>query len=210
MTQHSPRAGVEQYLTELERELAALPFTPAHELYAEIEAELMAMTDEAAAKRIAALGTPASIAGELAQALVDAEPADAEPAEAQQPSSVLQRTPYILITSFTVAIGGFVIPIVGWIAGIVLMWISPVWSKLQKFLTTLAPLLAIPIVFILRTFMSESGTPAGSVPGGANPLVPAEYDLVWSGVLFATVPVFVSGVILLVIGMRRASRSPKD
>lgn len=206
MTSQTPRASVNRYLEALEQELSNLPFTPAHELYTEIETELNALSDEDAVIRIAALGTPALIAEELADAH---ELARAQDQPEQRTSSALERTPYVLLVSFAVAVGGLVIPALGWIAGIVLMWLSPVWSKVQKLLTNLAPLLAIPVVLILQTFMSGSGLTTDPGSGGTNPLVPATYDLVWSGVLIATIPVFVSGVILLIVGMRRTNRLSK-
>lgn len=54
----------------------------------------------------------------------------------------LSTRPMIVAISLVVAFGGVLFPLMGWIAGIVMMWVSPVWSRGEKLLTTLVPLAA--------------------------------------------------------------------
>lgn len=44
---------------------------------------------------------------------------------------------YDVLTVLTLLLGGFLVPVVGWLAGVVLLWGSPRWGTGQKWLGTL-------------------------------------------------------------------------
>ena len=50
---------------------------------------------------------------------------------------------YVLLASLLVALGGMVIPVLGWIAGIVMVWSSRAWSRAEKWAAVLIPLGAV-------------------------------------------------------------------
>lgn len=43
----------------------------------------------------------------------------------------------IIATALVVGLGGFIVPVVGWFAGIVMMWLSPAWTSATKWTVTL-------------------------------------------------------------------------
>lgn len=51
----------------------------------------------------------------------------------------LSTRPMIITIALVTALGGFVLPFVGWLAGIVLMWLSPVWTNATKTAVTVTP-----------------------------------------------------------------------
>lgn len=212
-------SAVEIYLQELRVQLRDLPYGDASDLVEGIAEELRALPEREVGARIAALGSPAQIAAELRRESADG-PLDERPSGAS--------TTYVVGTSLAVAFGGILVPCLGWIAGVVLMWASPVWGRTQKWLTTLAPavliVLAFALVVVLTWFASDPDSSNGLVvsgsgwtppgvedyfpDGGPNPLVPASYDLWWSAFVMSyaagSIAAFCSGVVLLVRGLRRA------
>jgi hypothetical protein len=62
-------------------------------------------------------------------------------------------------------VGGFFLPIVGWIVGAYLLWSSVVWSRTEKIIGTLATPVGFLIpVFILQRMVTprEAGDPAST------------------------------------------------
>lgn len=65
-------------------------------------------------------------------------------------------------------VGGIVFPVVGWLAGITLLWLSGTWSVAEKALGTLVPveLVLLPVVAFERP--GRSCARAGCARGGAG------------------------------------------
>ena len=55
---------------------------------------------------------------------------------------------YDVLTVLALLLGGFLVPVVGWLAGVVLLWAGPRWSTGQKWLGTLVwpAIVAVPLV----------------------------------------------------------------
>lgn len=94
----------------------------------------------------------------------------------------------VVATGLAVAIGGYLIPVLGWVAGVVMMWLSPVWTRTQKLIVTLAPSVAAAIAALV------------ALVGGQN-LVAWHALLVF--VIVSPLPI---GIWLLVVGLRRLPR----
>lgn len=96
----------------------------------------------------------------------------------------LSTRPMIVAISLVIAFGGVLFPLMGWIAGIAMMWVSPVWTRGEKALTTLVPIAA-----------------AGACLGA---IAVVDGFTGWHMLLvLALIPVPL-GIRLLVVGMRRA------
>jgi hypothetical protein len=97
--------------------------------------------------------------------------------------------------------GGFVIPIVGWVVGLVMLWASPIWSDREKWSGSLAGLvaaatdviLAVGIILLLQV----------TVPSGVG--MP-----VWSTVLLVAVVVPFIANVRIGIRLLRSAQSRRS
>ena len=127
---------VADYLARLETASAALPPDRRDELVEEIGGHIAtaraagAAADEAAVRTLLErLGLPEVIA---AAALDDSPSTDARPgAVSAPPSTALELTAVLMLT-----VGSF-LPVVGWLVGAVLLWVSSRWTTAEKLLGTL-------------------------------------------------------------------------
>jgi uncharacterized membrane protein len=87
------------------------------------------------------LGDPASIASEAAGV------------EPRRESPFLQRRGGAILVVLLLALGGFVVPVIGWVAGVVLLWASRGWTVLDKLLGTLAPALLAVVLLGLSSLL---------------------------------------------------------
>ncbi|MBW0116875.1 HAAS signaling domain-containing protein [Pseudonocardia abyssalis] len=171
MTDHDPTHGarlmtaptpatalVEDYLTRLRTATSDLPQAPRAELLDQIGAHLAETvppgTDETAARQaLDELGRPEEIA---AAARAETTP-DARPDRSGS-------TAYDVITVLALLVGGFVVPLLGWVAGIAMLWSGPRWSTREKVLGTLAwPLAVVALVVGLWALSIQPGGIAGLV-----------------------------------------------
>jgi HAAS domain-containing protein len=120
---------VEAYLNRLEAELADLPRGRRRELVGEIRTHIeeaqaqLAADDEAGFLTVfERLGDPAEIAAEAGSRGKRAR------------GRVGGRE---LLTVVLLLVGGVLVPLVGWIVGVVLLWASEVWTRREKVLGTL-------------------------------------------------------------------------
>jgi uncharacterized membrane protein len=140
---------VDDYLKQLDRELADLPRPRRREIVEEIsehiaealtaspsqgEAEVRTLLDR--------LGDPAEIAG-----------------EARERFGVQPRKPRALeiATLLLLLVGGVVLPVIGWLIGVVLLWVSDAWDGRDKLIGTLV----VPGGLLLPLALLTLGTSAG-------------------------------------------------
>jgi hypothetical protein len=67
------------------------------------------------------------------------------------------------IVILVLPLGGVVLPIVGWLIGVVLLWSSPVWTKREKTLATLLPPGGLAVVVYLAVKLNSQCTSTGGV-----------------------------------------------
>jgi uncharacterized membrane protein len=141
---------ITSYLDRLEHELADIPRGRRRELVAEIAEHIDAYRDENPDASEAdllnlldRLGDPAEIAAEERERLGLRE---SRPGAREIAALVL------------LPIGGVVLPLVGWVVGVVLLWASDAWSSRDKLLGTLVTPGGLAVPFFL--FLG-----AGFVPG---------------------------------------------
>jgi uncharacterized membrane protein len=142
---------VDQYLTRLADELADVPRTRREELVEEISEHIAAARAELPDDSVAdvrslldRIGDPAVIAEEARERRVS------EPLRGQSAAAVA--------TLVLLLVGGIVIPFVGWIVGVVLLWVSSLWSTREKLIGTLVvPGGLLPAAYLfLASFSVES------------------------------------------------------
>jgi Protein of unknown function (DUF1700) len=148
---------IDRYLNDLQAELRDLPTNRRREILAEVgehitqaRATLDADTEAAIRTVLERLGDPADIA-----------------ADARERFGVQTAKP---ITTWleVIALVLLVIPFVGWVIGVVLVWLSRLWTTRDKLIGTLGGMSWVVAGF--GTIMMSAG---GSRPVGSAPLEPA-------------------------------------
>lgn len=112
----------DDYLTALRAEAQSLPAEVAGDLIEGITEELRGLDDQQTADRLHDLGDPASVVA-AARAELGATPSGTRTQDA---------TWYTVVTAFLLLVGGIVLPVIGWIAGVVLLWMSKTWTLRDK------------------------------------------------------------------------------
>lgn len=140
MTELTPQV-VKNYLAQLELALSGIPSDLATDIRSGIEEELTGLDPVTASQRINELGDPAFIAAEARDAV--------SPVSTRSTSGDAVRVPlgessgFVITAALLVAVGGFVIPLAGWVVGIVMVWMSRTWRTWEKWMATLLPPLII-------------------------------------------------------------------
>lgn len=133
---------VDDYLKQLGRELSGLPRSRRAELVAEISGHIAEARSELAADNeveirnlLERLGDPADIAAEE-RARSGAVPGRAGPIE--------------ILALIGLLVGGFVL-LVGWFAGLVLLWVSQAWTVREKLVGTFVIPGGLLLAFLMLT-----------------------------------------------------------
>jgi hypothetical protein len=135
---------VRGYLADLDRDLAGVSEEVRQGILAGVREELDGLDDAAAASRIEILGDPAFIAAE-ARAGAAEMPAAPKSTAARLPVSTRptarasDQSWYVVVTGFLLEFGGIVVPLAGWVAGIMMLWASSLWTRGEKLVATIVP-----------------------------------------------------------------------
>jgi HAAS domain-containing protein len=142
------------YLRELRRELRGVPRARRAEILDDVTAHREQARAEAAGEAelltlIDRLGTPAEIA-----------------AEARDPRT--PRRGWVEILALVLLpVGGVVVPVVGWLVGLALLWASGVWTLRDKLIgTLLVPGGLLPFIALLTLSAGECADTGSIGPGG--------------------------------------------
>jgi hypothetical protein len=160
---------VDDYLKRLRRELAGLPRERRRELeqeisehIAEARASLSAQNEAEIRTLLDRIGDPADIAAE-ARERFGLEPRRAGWKE--------------IAALILLPIGGVILPVLGWFIGLVLLWVSDVWSTRDKLIGTFVLpgglLVPLGLGFVAGSGEACVETPVGPVEncsGGTDPL----------------------------------------
>ena len=121
---------------------------------------------------------------------------------------------YTVVSSLLVMLGGAIVPVLGAIAGLTLVWFSKTWSRKDKWIAT-----AIPVGIIVVTAIVVGASvfwPIGSTASAAldsdvpNPLLPTGFDVLMTGLVAVILAQFCVGVFLLWRAMRIRSQHGAD
>ena len=179
-------ALVLRYLQDLEGELRDLPANRRQELLDEVGEHIAAAraaldpeTEAGVRTMLERLGDPADIAAEARERFGVQRP-PARPA-----------TPWLEV----IAIVLLVIPFAGWVVGVVLVWISRLWTTRDKLIGTLGGMSWL--LAGLGVVMTSAG---GSRAVGSAPLGPSETNLV--GVVLVVAPFVLPIAAAIYLGLR--------
>ena len=179
-----------RYLQDLEGELRDLPANRRQELLDEVgehiaaaRAALAPETEASVRTMLERLGDPADIAAEARERFGVQRP-PARPA-----------TPWLEV----IAIVLLVIPFVGWVVGVVLVWLSRLWTTRDKLIGTLGGMSWV--LAGLGTVMTSAG---GSRAVGSAPLGPSETNLM--GVVLVAAPFVLPVLAAIYLGVRLRGR----
>jgi uncharacterized membrane protein len=142
---------VRTYLDQLEATLSGVREDVRHDIVAGIAEELRGLSPSEAAARIEALGDPEFIAAEARAE--DAASATAEPGAASPkptPAASGDVRWYVVLAALLVAVGGVVVPVIGWIVGIALVWLSRTWHTSEKWAATLTVITAVGLAVLIN------------------------------------------------------------
>ncbi|HXG44972.1 MAG TPA: hypothetical protein VNJ71_09480 [Gemmatimonadales bacterium] len=145
---------VEEYLRRLDRALRDLPRDRRREIVQEIEehidqalSELGSPSEAEVRGLIDRMGDPEDIAAE-ARASLDLRPRRA---------GGLEIAALVLL-----AVGGLIVPFLGWVVGVVLLWVSPAWTWWEKLVGTLFTPGGLSAAFAVGVLGIGLALPAGA------------------------------------------------
>lgn len=125
------------------------------------------------------------------------EPTDERPFAEQ----ILERRGFAVTAALFVMLGGFVVPFIGWVAGMVMLWRSKAWTLRQKWTATLVPIGATAAVLLVLALLSSTWSTADAGLGG-SPVIPVVFDLGWTAVVVLLVAFAIAGFWLLWLTLR--------
>ncbi|RZT84790.1 hypothetical protein EV383_1646 [Pseudonocardia sediminis] len=93
-------------------------------------------------------------------------PAAASPGPAVRVGGRTSASNYDVVTVLLLLLGGFLAPVVGWLAGVVMLWTGRSWSTGERLLGTLvAPVLAVVAVLAFPLLEDVTGSQFLAVAG---------------------------------------------
>lgn len=192
------------YLAQLDRALAGVPVDVRDEIVAGVREELDGLNAAAAAVRIEALGDPEFIAAEaLAEAGLSNPPPVTERSVGAKAADLGESGWYPIVGALLVAFGGVIVPLIGWVVGLGMVWSSKVWPLRDKWVATLTPFVAVGLFVLVFALTTVAYQPPASE--GPNPLVPGFFSAIWSSVVLV-IPVNAAVGIWLLWRAKRIAR----
>ena len=205
MTDHTAPQVVRNYLAQLEAALDGVSTDVRDSIVAGVAEELSGLDAAAAAMRIETLGDPAFIAAEARAE----SPAPVITAAAPVPQfGMSSQRWYIVLTTALLEFGGIVIPLAGWVVGIMLLWASPLWTRAEKLVATIVPPAAAALVVVGALVLDLASRPMlpPAVTGAEaiNPLLP--HTLIWNASITAPLAAVIASIVIGIVLSRRAWR----
>lgn len=196
-TRSDPDRIVKRYLDDLDRALAGLPASRRREIHDDVSAHISEArarldgTDEATVRALLQrMGDPEEIAAEAGARAVSGPRRWAD-----------AWAPWLLL------LGGFLF-LLGWLAGVALLWSSGSWRLRDKLLGTLVVPGGLVLPLLLLSLPTAGGICTSSgVPGGPTVSHCTTSGLslpVWAGI--AVVVVLVAAPIVVAVHLERARR----
>ena len=179
-----------RYLQDLESELHDLPANRRQELLDEVGEHIAAAragldpeTEAGVRTMLERLGDPAEIAAEARERF------------GVQPRPPRPATPWLEVIALVL----LVIPFVGWVVGVILVWLSRLWTTRDKLIGTLGGMSWV--LAGLGTVMTSAG---GSRAVGSAPLGPSETSLM--EVVLVAAPFVLPVLAAIYLGIRLRGR----
>ncbi|MCS5717150.1 hypothetical protein N1027_03265 [Herbiconiux sp. CPCC 205763] len=142
-TSQSRSVAAQRYLGELDAALAAAPAALRTEIVSDIGASLDGLSDAEARARIEELGDPRAIAADASAQV-----------RSMNPDRAASKV-YPTITAIVLIVGWYVVPVLGWIAGLVMIGVGSEWTSAVRrrsiFTSIVAAVVAIGALLFFRT-----------------------------------------------------------
>lgn len=177
---HADRDRAE-YLARLDDAMRDVPHGIAREIRAGIAEELEGAAPDELSSRIVRLGDPEEIAREAtrAGATEGLSPVAAED-PVRRPSATETRG-FAILAALVLGFGTFLLPLVGWVVGVVLVCLSRLWRTGEKVVAILLPLATV----VILGGVAAAGWSSGQSAGDGSVVSPAGVHLTW--ILLVTV-----------------------
>lgn len=189
------------FLGQLDAAMTDLPHGVATEIHGGIEEELDGLDADATAARIAQLGDPGTIAREARAEVPAGAPttvtSSGNAARSDTKVPIVDTRGYAIASALVFAFGGFVVPVIGWFVGAVLVSSSTLWRRWEKVLAIVLPFAVAALIALVTWIGSLLASAGESGEPERNPLVPSPLDLWHSGVLLVLLLIPVIGGWLL-------------
>jgi Protein of unknown function (DUF1700) len=180
---------IDRYLKDLEAELAELPANRRREILDEVGEHITAARGALDAESEAAIRTVLERLGDPADIAAEARERFGLPA-----APAKQATPWLEV----IALVALVIPLLGWVVGVVLVWLSRVWTTRDKLIGTLGGL-----SWLVAGLGTLSMSARGSASVGSGPVGPTETSLL--EVIVFVVPFLLPIAAAIYLGFRLRS-----
>lgn len=181
------------FLARLDAAMQNVPHGVATEIRAGIAEEFDGLDAAATAERIEQFGDPAVIAREAVAESIPA--AVIEGAPEKEPFA--RSRGFAITAALVLSFGGFVVPVVGWFVGAVMVSIGARWHRWEKIVAIALPFATGVLMGLIAWTIGLVATVGGRAAQEHNPLVPGPLDLWHSGILLVFLIIPVSGVWLL-------------
>jgi len=152
---------VSDYLDRLEAELTGIPRAGRREVLDEIEAHIQESLAEIDSDHEAGVRNVLDRIGEPAEIAADAR----ERFGVKRPKTTWREIGALILLPF----GGFVLPVVGWFAGVVLLWVSDAWNTRDKLIGTLVIPGGFALPFFLLFFALGNSSGSTCISGSYGP-----------------------------------------
>jgi uncharacterized membrane protein len=201
----APDALVDDYLRQLDAELADLPGSSRREVMDEISTHIREMRGELATEDELEIRQLLERLGDPAEIAADARVRFGVP---DRKRTWIETTALILLSV------GMIIPVIGWLVGVILLWLSNVWNTRDKVLGTLfAPAAWILFGWIaLQTLGSTTSCVTAvdergrvishNCSGGSSNFA----SIFWPALVIALVLASIATMIYLALRLRRLTR----
>jgi uncharacterized membrane protein len=180
---------IDRYLKDLEAELAELPANRRREILDEVGEHITAARGALDAESEAAIRTVLERLGDPADIAAEARERFGIPAAPAKPA-----TPWLEV----IALVALVIPLLGWFVGVVLVWLSRVWTTRDKLIGTLGGL-----SWLVAGLGTLSMSARGLASVGSGPVGPTETSLL--EVIVFVVPFLLPIAAAIYLGFRLRS-----
>jgi len=211
MTEPGMPGTVREYLASLEHALADLPAETSRDIIGAIREELYGLDAASAAERIRRFGDPQFIASEARAAGARSAPAMNEantgspqgglrtstlaaPAMPVAAVALAPRTPrwFSGVILVVMLFGGLVLPVLGTLVGFVMMWCSTAWTRTEKWIATLAPVLTYLALYLASVAQRSILGPGEMARFHREPLIP-------QSILVDTVGMYIQAAVLTAV-----------
>lgn len=191
----------DDYLARLDTALQHLPYGVATDIRAGIIEGFDGLDAQTLQERIRDLGDPETIAREATAETWNGTGAGAPPvspvvgtASAVTPvAAAAPKVPlgeskgFAIAAALILGFAGIIVPVGGWITGVVLVVTSRLWNRWEKLVAILTPPATTLLLVAVSAISDLMATGPHAEDQSIDPLMPVSFDVIWSSAVLTTV-----------------------